>query len=53
MDDATDECIDIAMLQAIMSIRSFVTGRTGSGRMQGDEFARILRVAADSIERDE
>lgn len=51
MDSGTHARIDIAVLQAVDSIRLFVTGKTGTRQMSNEEFAALLRVAASSAER--
>lgn len=53
MDAGTHARIDIAVLQAVDSIRLFVTGKTGARQMSNDEFSALLRVAASSAERAE
>ena len=45
MDDATSYIPHIAILQAINSMREFVTGKTGGKIMDNNEFAEILEVA--------
>ena len=51
MDAGTHARIDIAILQAIDSLRLFVTGATGINHMDNDEFATLLEVAAASSRR--
>ena len=51
MDDATHENIDIAILQAVDSLRLFVTGKKGMLVMDNEEFAALLEVAAASARR--
>ena len=51
MDAGRHARIDIAVLQAIDSLRLFVTGQTGMRQMDSSEFANLLRVAADSADR--
>lgn len=52
MDDADDDNDFIATQQAVNSIGLFVTGTTGKTRMTRSEFASLLRVLADSYDRD-
>lgn len=51
MDDSEHPRVDIAILQAIDSIRKYVTGKTGVYQMDNDEFAALLEVAAASARR--
>lgn len=51
MDAGTHARIDISILQAIDSLRLFVTGQTGSCHMDNDEFAALLDIAASSARR--
>ena len=48
LDDATDENINIAILQSIESMRKFFTGTFGARRMSDEEFADLLVVARNS-----
>lgn len=52
MDEAVDRNDFIAVQQAVNSIGLFVTGATGKTRMTRSEFASLLRVLADSFDRD-
>jgi hypothetical protein len=51
MDAGTHARIDIAILQAIDSLRLFVTGKTGINHMSNEDFAELLDVAASSARR--
>ena len=51
MDAGTHARIDIAILQAIDSLRLFVTGKTGVYQMDNEEFAALLEVAASAARR--
>lgn len=51
MDAGTHARIDIAILQAIDSLRLFVSGKTGVFQMDNEEFAALLEVAAASARR--
>ncbi len=51
MDAGTHARIDIAVLEIIDSLRSFITGEIGARRMSNDEFAMLLEVAANSARR--
>jgi hypothetical protein len=52
MDDAIDKNDFIATQQAVNSIGLFVTGSHGVARMTRAEFASLLRVLADSFDRE-
>jgi len=51
MDSCRHARIDIAVLEAIDSMRAFLTGETGMRRMSDDDFANLLRVAAKASQR--
>lgn len=51
MDAGTHARIDIAVLQAIDSLRLFVTGKTGVYQMDNEEFAALLDIAAAAAKR--
>lgn len=51
MDAGTHARIDIAVLEVIDSLRSFMTGEIGARKMSNDEFATLLEVAANSARR--
>lgn len=51
LDDTKSKSVDIAILEAIESMRLFFTGKTGVQQMDNDEFALILDVAAASARR--
>jgi hypothetical protein len=52
MDSGVDDCVDIATIQIINSLRKFLTGECGVRRMNDEEFMAILMVAVQAAARD-